>query len=362
MIMGGSTKTDVAASEWTIDDDVMRLRQWGTDVIQLLPPPPTNEWTIGAARTCAVQIDDPAGRVSRLHARLVRAQDGWLMHDLGSKNGVRIDGARRREIVLAPGVEIGIGGVTLIAESSRSVALRGFLARMLGWRSDRTEVVDRALRSIRLAATRRTALVLSGDGDLVPVARSIHRHVIGPDRPFVVCDPRRREVKATVRSAENYESGRDALAAATGGSLCIRLERRPRDFEAVITSLRSPGARVQLIVCTRNSAGCEPYLAPAIWIPPLNTRSDEIDRIIIEYAEDALDELGAARTSFLPGDRAWVRRYSAANLPEIEKGTLRLVALREARNLGEAAARLRMAPISLSRWIGRRELPMHVKL
>ncbi|HET7505068.1 MAG TPA: FHA domain-containing protein [Kofleriaceae bacterium] len=360
--MGGSTKTDISAHEWRIDDHVTRLRQWGTDLIQPLPPPPTNEWTIGASRTCAVQIDDPAGRVSRLHARLVRAYDGWQLHDLGSKNGVRLDGARRREIVLAPGVEIGIGGVTLIAESSRSVALRGYLARVLGWRTERNDAVDHALRSVRMAAARRGALVLSGDGDLVPMARSIHRHVLGPDRPFVVCDPRRREVKATVRSAQNFESARDALEAATGGSLCVRLERRPRDFDLVIAALRSPGARVQLMVCTRNPARCEPYLAPAIGVPPLNTRNDEIDRIIIEYAEDALDELGAAPTSFLPVDRAWVRTYSAASLPEIEKGTVRLVALRETRDVREAAARLGMAAVSLARWIGRRKLPMHVTL
>jgi hypothetical protein len=47
-------------------------------------------------------------------------------------------------------------------------------------------------------------------------------------------------------------------------------------------------------------------------------------------------------------------------LPDIEKATLRLVAIRESRNLSSAAARLGMAPVSLSRWIGRRKLPMHV--
>jgi len=45
----------------------------------------------------------------------------------------------------------------------------------------------------------------------------------------------------------------------------------------------------------------------------------------------------------------------------IEKATLRLVAIRESRNLSSAAAPLGMAPVSLSRWIGRRKLPMHVE-
>jgi WD40 repeat protein len=80
-----------------------------------------------------------------------------------------------------------------------------------------------------------------------------------------------------------------------------------------------------------------------------------IAAIINEYAEDAITELGV-RTGFLPVDREWVRTHSASSLPDIEKATLRLVAIRESRNLSAAAARLGMAPVSLSRWIGRRKL------
>ena len=53
--------------------------------------------------------------------------------------------------------------------------------------------------------------------------------------------------------------------------------------------------------------------------------------------------------------------HAAPSLPNIEKGTLRLVAIPESRNLSSAAARLGMAPVSLSRWIGRRKLPMHIE-
>jgi len=360
MLTGGPTKTDPAANEWAIDDNVIRLRGWASDRINNLPPPPISELTVGAGESCAVRLDDPSGRISRLHARLVRDGTRWLMRDLGSKNGVRLDGARRSEIVLEPGVEIGIGGITLIAESGRSVALRGFLARVLGWRSDRIEVIDHALRSIRMAAARRVALVLSGDGDLVPTARSLHRHALGPDRPFIVCDPRRRPGKATVRSAENYESGMDAYAAATGGSLCVRSRRLPRDFDRVIAALRDPGSRVQLVVCADDLGDSGPYLSAPIIVPRLAGRELELDRIIAEYADDAIAQLGTPRTGFPAVDRAWVRTYSASSLPEIEKATLRLVAIRESRNLSNAAARLGMAPVSLSRWIGRRSLPIQL--
>jgi pSer/pThr/pTyr-binding forkhead associated (FHA) protein len=336
----------------------MRLREWGTDTIRVLPAPPVVDWTVGAAEGCALRLDDPTGRISRVHARLIHDESRWLLRDLNSKNGVRVDGARRAEIVLEPGVEIGIGGLTLIAESSRSVALRGFLARLLGWGSDRTEVVDHALRSIRMAATRRVALVLCGDGDLVPTARSIHRHALG-DRPFVVCDPRRRDTRATVRSAENHETGLAALAAAQGGTLCVRSRRLPRDFAGVVAALRDPGARVQLVVCATSPDDGKPYLAVPITVPSLAGRERELDRIVNEYAEDAMAELGASRMSFLAADHTWIRE-NAASLPEIEKATLRLIALRDSRNLTSAAARLGMAPVSLSRWIGRRKMPLQV--
>jgi len=357
-----STNTDIVVREWSIDDRVIRLRQWGTDIIHVLPPPPAiglANLSIGSAETCTLQLHDLTGLTSRLHASLVSDVTRWLLHDLGSKNGIRLDGARCSKLELVAGDEIGIGGLTLIAESSRSIELREFLSRLLGWRSECIEVIDRALRAIRMAATRRTGLMLRGDGDLVPIARAIHRRAFGVDQPFVVCDPRRRQSKATVRSPENYETGMSAFEAATGGSLCVRSPRLPKDFSTIVTALRVPRPQVRLIICAQATDEYKEYLA--VTIPPLSSRSDEIDQIITEYAQDAIMELRAPRTGFLPADRNWVRMHSASCLPDIEKATLRLVAIREARNLSDAAARLGMAPVSLSRWIGRRKLPMHVE-
>jgi hypothetical protein len=53
----------------------------------------------------------------------------------------------------------------------------------------------------------------------------------------------------------------------------------------------------------------------------------------------------------------YVLRNAPLTLGEIEKATLRLVAIRASHNMSNAAARLGMAPVSLSRWIGRRKLP-----
>jgi hypothetical protein len=72
--------------------------------------------------------------------------------------------------------------------------------------------------------------------------------------------------------------------------------------------------------------------APLV-VPPLAQRSAELDRIIAEYASDAIEELAAPASSLTAADHAWVRAHAAASLAEIEKATLRLVALRTSRNL-----------------------------
>jgi hypothetical protein len=226
--------------------------------------------------------------------------------------------------------------------------------------SAHTEIVDRALRSVRMATARRVAWVLCGDGDLVPTAHSIHRHSRGSDRPFIVCDPRRQDGKATVRAAESYSTGKEALVAAAGGSLCVRTRSLPPDFSDVVKLLNEPNSQVQLIVCSEALKDCELYRVTPIVIPPLTGRGAELDQIINEYAEDAMTELATPRSGFLAVDLAWVRKHAVTSLPEIEKATLRLVALRASNDVNEAAARLRMAPVSLSRWIGRRSMPMKI--
>jgi len=178
------TRTDVGANEWRIDDELVRLRVWGTDHIHALPRT-GSEWTIGSLSTSGIRLQDRSGRVSRRHALLVRAGTAWIIRDLESKNGIHLDGARRAEVKLEPGVEVGIGGVVLIAESSRLIELRAFLSRVIGWTTDRVEAVDLALRAVRAASARRATLVLSGEDDLVPIAQTIHRYALGDDRPFV---------------------------------------------------------------------------------------------------------------------------------------------------------------------------------
>jgi len=234
--------------------------------------------------------------------------------------------------------------------------LRAFLARALGWSNDRA--VELALRSLVLALDHHATLVLCGRGDMVPLARALHRRTLGPDKPFIICDPRRLTSTASVRSPASRASGVAAFEAAIGGSLCLRMRRFPNDFPALVARLRSADD-VLCVLCTGQLATPHPpFILPApLTVPPLASRADELDRIIAEYADDAIAELAAPRNGFTADDHAWVRDKAAASLAEIEAATLRLVALYTSRNLSHAAARLGMAPVSLSRWLGRRELP-----
>jgi hypothetical protein len=238
-------------------------------------------------------------------------------------------------------------------------ALRGFCARILGWEND--TAVDRALRSIDLAADHCAALVLLGDTDLVPIAWALHRRTLGADRPFIVCDRGRRNLPASVRSPTNHESGVAAFREARGGSLCVRRSRLPHDFSSVVALLRHTDD-VQLIVCSEGRDDAHPFLAlpVPIRVPSLTVRTDELPRIVDEYAVDAIAELRALRPGFTAADRQWVLANAPLTLAEIEKATLRLVAIRASRNMSNAAERLGMAPVSLARWIGRRKVPPNV--
>jgi hypothetical protein len=235
-------------------------------------------------------------------------------------------------------------------------AIRPFLRRILGYSDASTTAVDRAERSLQLAANRYATLVLCGEGDLVPIAAALHRRTLGPDAPFIVCDPRRGNAAATVRSPASRSAGSDAITAATGGTICMRGGRLPRDFAAVIDRVRDPDAHIQTVVCWGERDDNNPLLiVPApIVLPALRSRANELPKIVDDYVLDAIATLLTPADGFTPADRAWVLAHASNSLDQIEKATLRCVALRASHNVRSAAARLEMAPVSLARWFARR--------
>jgi hypothetical protein len=64
---------------------------------------------IGRHQECDVRIASP--KVSRRHCCLALAYDRVMIRDLGSRNGIRVNGRVVEETVLHPGDEIAIGHI-----------------------------------------------------------------------------------------------------------------------------------------------------------------------------------------------------------------------------------------------------------
>ena len=70
--------------------------------------------TIGRSRECGIVLDDP--NVSRRHAELRPEGARWAVADLGSTNGITVNGSRVERALLEPGDEIALGRSRLTFE------------------------------------------------------------------------------------------------------------------------------------------------------------------------------------------------------------------------------------------------------
>ena len=69
---------------------------------------------LGRSRECDTVLDDP--NVSRQHAELRQEDGGWVIADLGSTNGVKVNGRRVERARLAPGDTVTLGLTDLTFE------------------------------------------------------------------------------------------------------------------------------------------------------------------------------------------------------------------------------------------------------
>ena len=341
--------SDSEPLRWDIVDDLVHLREWGTTRIYPLALG-RGAAIIGAAHNAWLRITAPSGRIPQELARLVRKRGSWMVQDLHSPGSVRLDGAIHSVVSLSPGSELEIGGIRLIAESRRLVALREILTRVIGWAPERGPEVDLAMRAVRLAALYHQPLLFCGsDGDVVSAARLLHRQTLGAERPFIVCPPERPNSRGP-RQGIVIHDPRKALKAATGGTLCMW---RGSQLDKFAASVQRPVLQAQLVVCTRQRTDIL-HTSPLV-IPLPRKRAVELDRIIDEYLVDACAEYGGM---FLPADREWIRRFDAKTLARIEFATRRIVALRSnGGSITRTARLLGMTHSALSQWVARRNIP-----
>lgn len=79
-----------------------------------LPVPPRGA-TLGRSRDCDIVLDDSS--ISRRHAEIRPGGEGWTVADLGSTNGVRLNGrAVRGAVVLQAGDHVELGSTEIVFE------------------------------------------------------------------------------------------------------------------------------------------------------------------------------------------------------------------------------------------------------
>jgi hypothetical protein len=82
----------------------------------VFPPGSGVRFTIGRNRDCDLCLTDLS--VSRRHAQLVRREDAWILSDLGSRNGTRLNGWLVREPVqLSAGDRVDFGSVAFVVQA-----------------------------------------------------------------------------------------------------------------------------------------------------------------------------------------------------------------------------------------------------
>ena len=116
-------RTDGGSLEFHLDDvepDSGRAEEpvlvlfAGSETEEVLPLEEGAEITLGRGRSCTVRLKD--ARASRLHCRVFQGDDGWVVEDLGSANGTKLDGeflAARTPHGLSGNEEILVGSTTI---------------------------------------------------------------------------------------------------------------------------------------------------------------------------------------------------------------------------------------------------------
>ena len=97
------------------------LGEPGRPAPMVFPPGSGTSFTIGRTQECDLRIADLS--VSRRHAQLDRGEDGWLLSDLGSHNGTRVNGWLVREPVpVRPGDVLQFGSAMFVIQNPQERA------------------------------------------------------------------------------------------------------------------------------------------------------------------------------------------------------------------------------------------------
>jgi len=145
--------------------------------------------TIGRSKSCDMTLEDPA--VSNLHAEFITIENGRLIRDLQSSNGVYFKGHRVNELFLQPGTIFQIGNDhvrfdPLKKHNKIPFSRRNNFGKALGCSIKIREIFS----VLEKVATSELGLLLYGDTGTGKelLSSAVHGYSFRKNRPFVVFD------------------------------------------------------------------------------------------------------------------------------------------------------------------------------
>jgi len=313
---------------------------------------------IGSHVSCDVVLDDPT--VSSRHAEIAVRPEGYLLRDLGSRNGVFAGNWRVTSLYLSPAMVLTMGNATLeVVDLNEVTEVPLSAADRFGDVVGRSTSM-RALFSILDSVARSDATVLlcgeTGTGKEV-LGRALHEQSPRSDGPFVVLDCGAIPANLLESTLFGHERGAftgaetaraGALELADGGSLFLDeigeldLQLQPKLLRAVetreYTRLGGRGSRradVRFIAATRRNLEHEVrqgnfrrdlfyrLAVVHVRVPPLRERLDDLPQLA-EQLSRALGEDHDVLAQF-PGILPLLMSYSwPGNVRELRNVVERL--------------------------------------
>jgi hypothetical protein len=338
-------------------DEVIQLRAWASEHIYPLDTDLRAPLLIGTASSCAIRVHDAAGFASREHAYLEWDGRHWCIIDR-SKNGLSLDGERVGRAILAPGMRIGLGpGVTLIADSARTIKIRAALARMRGWSFELAYERERALQNLRMAVAGKAVFTLCGEEELTAFAQELHQLAMGEQHPIVFCSTAGRQ-RFALGTIKRVSKGREAIRLARGGTILLDNRRLPSDLVEMLGLLLEARSNFHtlVIVLGKYVRKTDIFTSTPFVIPLLSARQPEIERLRTECEMVAAERLDIEPLDLTAAQRRWIQE-NCSTLSDFQTSILRLVAIKHAGSAYAAARRLGLTPSGLQQWIAARGIP-----
>jgi hypothetical protein len=356
--------TGVSRKPWLVTDAVDALREWGTSLEHALPTSEHARVTIGreppagaalvtpvfAATRTALRFDRPS--VSRQHAVMTRDGVAWVIKDLGSYNGVRIDGQPTTDGRVLPGHVISLGAVQLIAVSARIRAMHRLWTRYLTCLGDVESLarVDAALWSTRRLVDPQVGCVVLRGSVSDQLVHRVHDLTRGSSRPLVIA-PSPDRVLGAAELVALFER-------AQSGTLLLRERYLGAEAQAALRQALGGPIRSSARVIVAAAAGSDLSRAfgalgrpPVIDVPCLDTRGAEAPLLVREVVRDATVAVGAPSGLVRECSVEWLRSRRWDDYEDLEAAAFRIAALRQYPNLATAASAVGLTRQGLDKWV-----------